>query len=308
MIFSADAHIPQSKEIQIISTERNNAIRNSDYQTLDVLDNNIKVDFGPVQSNIHDHGEQAFNRFTDVNGRQLYICGNKNAAIWSHVKEDEEAKKAASPETKEHTAFNATVEVGAMSKNGGVTVVSTSWLLDHIDDITIAALATGIASVVGYKIASALARNAAEAVDIAANIAAVGAARASAYEALEIAHQTGNPVQINAAIAQLKHARAQVDEIWLTDLPKGTIFGDIISVATKYPKIATFMGSTIVAIVSTIAMEYIWNLINKDYFIKVQVYNYDKFDWKIDEWYHDNGIIAGGSVWETKTIAAATRK
>lgn len=238
----------------------------------------------------------------DENGRQIYVCSNEKAMFWVQVKQDEAAKAAAPAETRDQTVFNPTVEVGTMSKGGGQSIFTvTSWK-ESIDHLTIGAFAAGIGNIVGRKIFSALTRKAAEAVAEAAEIAAAGSARADAYAALKRARLGGNTAEINAATKALKAARANVDKVWMKNLPKGGAVEKILGVATRFPKISRFLGGTIVAIITTIVLEVVNYFVNKDYFVRVQVSNFDKRDWKIDDWYHDNGIIAGGSAWDVETI------
>ncbi|KAF2472599.1 uncharacterized protein BDR25DRAFT_366598 [Lindgomyces ingoldianus] len=146
-----------------------------------------------------------------------------------------------------------------------------SWWKDHIDDITIQTFAAGVGAVVEHKI---------------------------------LARDNGTKLQIDAAIRALKEAEKKVDKAWLKNLPKSKAVEKILSVAARFPKISAFLGGTIVSVLVSPGLEVANYLVKKDDWIRVQVYNFDKRDWTIDDWYHDNGIIAGGSAWEVKTIPA----
>ena len=195
-----------------------------------------------------------------------------------------------------------------MLKAGVQSIFTVTWWKDRIDHLTIMALATGIGNIVGQKIFSALTQTAAEAVAEAAEIAAAGAREAQACAALETARRGGNALEENAAIKALRAARANLSKVWMKNLPKGGAVQKILGVATRFPKISSFLGGTIVTIIATVVFEVVNHFVNKDYFVRVHVSNFDKRDWKIDDWYHDNGIIAGGSAWSVETIRTGKSK
>ena len=59
----------ESEVIQLISQERETALKNSDYTTLDAQDKRNRVDLETLFTAINDHGEAAFNEIEDENGR-----------------------------------------------------------------------------------------------------------------------------------------------------------------------------------------------------------------------------------------------
>jgi hypothetical protein len=99
-----------------------------------------------------------------------------------------------------------------------------------------------------------------------------------------------------------------VDKIWSKSLPKGTAVEKILNFAAKWPKLTSFLGGFIATVIIEVALELLLPLVNKDYFVQVHVLNFDKKNWKIDDWSHDNGIIAGGDTWSVKTMEAGRCK
>lgn len=289
----------------MMSEARVTAFQNGDHATLDAMDEKFVSDLGPIHSTIEEHGDAAFNPITDQNGKPISFCGNKDAMVWVRITEDMDAKSKAPAEERDKYVYNPTVEVGTMSMNGGKSVWTTSWWKEHIPDLTAMAIAAGVGAVVGRSILSALTKKGAEA----AEIAAAGAARAEAQAALDAAHQAGNKEEIDAAIKALREARKVVSKVWMKNLPKSPWVDKLLNLATKFPKISAFLGGTIVSIAISVVFELLLPFVNKDFYIKMEVCNFDtKNDWQIDEdWYHDNGIIAGGSAFENKLITHADR-
>ena len=289
------------KDTQMLSRERVDAFERGDHGVLDRMDGTLVNDFNPIYSTIEEHGNEAFAAINDKHGKPISFCGNKDAMVWVRVTEDQEAKDRAPAHEKDKFVYKPTVEVGTFSKTAGKSVWTTSWWKENIADMTVTFLAAGIGAVVGRAILGTLTKRA----SLAMEIASAGAARAEAQAAVDAARRAGNKEGLDAAIKALREARKLVSKVWMKNLPKGVWVSRILGAAVKFPRIASFLGGGIVTIAFQLIFEYgILPVIRKDYYIKLEICNFDTtHDWKIDDdWYHDNGIIAGGSAFESKVI------
>ena len=71
----------------------------------------------------------------------------------------------------------------------------------------------------------------------------------------------------------------------------------------RWPRFGAGVGALAVTVIATYLFDkYVLPHIVQDFFIKINIVNLDKQSWKIDEWYHDNGIIAGGKDFELVTL------
>jgi len=70
--------------------------------------------------------------------------------------------------------------------------------------------------------------------------------------------------------------------------------------------IAGVLSCVIVMGVIILLETYVLPHIMQDFYIKINIINFDKRSWKIDSWYHDNGIIAGGQEFKAVTLPRPT--
>lgn len=288
-----------------MSPERETALRTGDYGKLRELEENQKKDFEAIRLTLKDHEDQALNVITDEHGRELHVCSTENAMFWIHVKEDAAAKEAGlAANDHKDTVYAPTIEVGTFSKNGGHAFLSWHTFKENLDDITIFALAGAVGAVVGFQIFEILATESEQA----AAMASAGLARQAAYAEVEAARAHPDPQVLTKAIKDLRAARSNVDRLWMAQLPKKPIFEKFLSLARRFPTVSSLIGTTIVTAAVTVVLGIIWHVINKDLYIKVNITNFDKKAWKVDAWYHNNGIIAGGSGWVVKSMAPAKSK
>lgn len=182
--------------------------------------------------------------------------------------------------------------------------VGVDWLLEHAGDIALGTLATLLGAAVGSAITGVLAKRSLHL----EQVRLAGVARNEAYLALRIAREAGDDQSIAQAIKGLRQARAQVDKVWMQNLPKGGSGTKIANWLAKSPKICGAIGGTLVAIAFTIASEIVMNLVNKDLFVNVRMYNWTSEQWTVQELYTDNAIIVGKTPFVMKVMPATSRK
>ncbi|KAK1979272.1 hypothetical protein LZ30DRAFT_783576 [Colletotrichum cereale] len=113
----------------------------------------------------------------------------------------------------------------------------------------------------------------------------------------------------DAALVALKEATNAANKAFLEGASKFVNPSRLTKVGAffrKWPKLTGGVVGIAVTIGVQVFLDFIWGKINKDFFLSVEIYNFDKKAWKVNDWHHDNGIIAGGGDFEAQSLAAVT--
>ena len=265
----------------------------------------------PIMARIYEatqNQKEAFNVVTDAQGREYNLMSTENGALWINVQEDQakKAEIAKDQKTDQPVIVRPTITVGTFSKNGNMSYFSISNFDHVVHDVSSIALGALIGKAVAKWIYLPLKDRAA----LQAERAAAGKLLKEARSKLEAAKRSGSKEAEQLAQAEYDAALTRALKVAEQILPRGGALDGLISRLAKFPKIVAGIGSFIIATVAIIVFDWIWNnFLVQDYYIESRVYNFDeKRSWEIQDWYHDNGIVAGGEQWQSCTLPPASSK
>ncbi|KAF2865106.1 hypothetical protein BDV95DRAFT_612894 [Massariosphaeria phaeospora] len=239
-----------------------------------------------------DNGQPAFNVVTDPQGRQYNLQSTDQGALWILV-EQSHAKRDVPAEDQENqtTIINPTVTIGTYSKNAEVSYFSVSSIPGDFEQITALALGAVIGSTMAKWITMPVIER-----------AALEAGLVSAKQKWKDSVKTLNK---NPHAEWLEKAE---DDAWeelsavrakLLPLEDGGAMDAVIGRLAIYPGLVSGVASFSLATAAFIVFDLVWNnFISQDYYLETKVFNFDdKRSWNVSDWYHDNGIVAGSTLW-----------
>ena len=288
------------------------AYKTGNFAVIDDLDKKRKQDIEPIADLLEAHDENIFNVVKDDSGHDVSVINAPNGMFFVKVEEDAAAREAAKKAGTEiqKAVYKPTTKVGYYSKNGGRAEVTSTKIEDVLTDITMLLLSGSIGYVVGNMITKSLTgRVTQEAAAAAAEAQAAYGLKKAAQNRLADAVKSGDKAAIDAATAALKEATTAADKAFLNGASKFVNPGrwtKFVSFFRRWPKLTGGIVGAIVMVVAQLLLEFIWGRINKDFFLQVEIYNFDRKSWKVDSWHHDNGIIAGGGAFSAESMPPPT--
>jgi hypothetical protein len=246
------------------------------------------------------------NVFKDAHGNEFAGMHNKDAMIMSNIKDNSEARQkamAADPDGDHaNTVYKPTFFVGVYSKGSGRAWVTKPWWEECYPQLDALVVSTTAAVFTGRFILNALADRAAASVTMGEVLAQEHIAR----QLLDVANRDGIAADFAAVDQQVQNAVLAREAQMLAEPVSQGLVADSINVCSRFPKTTAFMGSTLIAVAAYFAMEAINTLVFKDFYVQLTINNWDTHDWTVDQYHHDNGIIAGHGEFKPYTIPKST--
>lgn len=286
------------KKTGFISAELRQAYLTNDAAKIREWSQKAEDDHSRLVGHMYDTQLSPWNQ-TTVEGKVIHFYGDEKAYIWTTVAEAEGQEPTASLEEATNepgtgkVVPKATVEVGFYSSGGGQ---AHAWYIVVPRVTTDVLLATTTATVAYRSIYNSI-RNL---TPMANKVAEARDAISAAKKEVEVATDAA---QKEAAMARLRVAEADFLEYTVAAGLEAEGMGATRAFLVRYGRILSGVGSMAAVIIVTCLFEtFILPHIVQDFFVRINIVNFDKRTWRVDQWHHDNGIIAGGVRFEEVTL------
>ena len=181
-----------------------------------------------------------------------------------------------------------------------------TWIGEIVADTTMMVMSVAVGTVVGNLVVRSLTGR------VTVQAAAAATEAQAAYSAKKIAGENLKSAILRkegeaATTLALKQANTAANKAFLEGAAKVVPPSAWIKFGAffrRFPRATGGVAAIVASIIAGLLIDLVWDKINKDFWIQVQIYNFDKKTWKVDSWHHDNGIIAGNVPFTAESMPA----